>query len=462
MSRQPLDAWLYGTRIATITDRGGHISLRWTDEAYQRWGDGTRVMSELLPVSRPDRQPHHRRVEVFLEGLLPEGTARQHLAFDAGLVPGDIFGMIEAYGRDTAGALIFVPEGSAEPTRQGTVRPLSDAQIGAMLEAAGRNAPALGAEPHLQSTSLAGIQPKIVLAATPDGWARCIGGYPSTHIVKLAHPAGSPAEDVAHTEVACLDLARAAGLTSISAELASFGGQLAIVVSRYDRVTGPDGVIRRVHQEDTAQALGINTADPARKFQLGAGLPSLARIAGVLRNSGSEPDQLLRLTAFNLAVGNTDAHAKNISLIRHPEGSAELAPAYDVAMHLHHRNAAGVFAMDVNGKREMGGISVADLLAEAQSWPLPRQRAVRAIGDTLRALAEALDAADTSSYPGVPAAAWETVRARTTDLLREVPAAGTVSSVPASRPRARQPRGRPGGGRFAPRAPSPRPDEGRQ
>jgi len=233
----PLDAWLYGTQVATITDDGGgRVGLRWTDDAYDRWGEGTRVVSELLPISRPAQSSHHHRVEVFLENLLPEGNARQHLAADAGVAPDDVFGMIDAYGRDTAGALVFVPAGSAEPVRAGKPQPLTKEEIGRMLAAAGRNAPALGAVPHLQSTSLAGIQPKIVLVQTRTGWAKCVDGHPSTHIAKLAHPPDSAAADVVHTEVACLDLARALGLTSISGELAVFGGQLAIVVSRYDRL----------------------------------------------------------------------------------------------------------------------------------------------------------------------------------------------------------------------------------
>jgi serine/threonine-protein kinase HipA len=452
--RAPLDVWLYGTRVATITDDAdAQVGLRWTDDAYNRWGEGTRVVSELLPISRPAQPPHHRRVEVFLENLLPEGNARQHLAFDAGVAPDDIFGMIDAYGRDTAGALVFVRAGSGEPVRSGKPQALTNEEIGRMLAAAGRNAPALGAVPHLQSTSLAGVQPKIVLVRSGIGWGKCVDGYPSTHIAKLAHPADSPAADVVHTEVACLDLARAVGLTSISGELVDFGGQLAIVVSRYDRQISADGIVHRIHQEDAAQALGINTSDPQRKFQHGKQLPSLFAIAAVLRNGGTEPDQLLRLTTFNLAVGNTDAHAKNISLLRHPDGTAILAPAYDVAMHLHHPTADRAFAMDVNGKNATDTIGAVDLIDEALAWPLPRRRAVSAIGDTLRQLAEALDSVQTSAYPRVPDQAWDVVRERTRRLLSEVPATTAPSSSSRRRVAAqpRIPKGKPGGGRYTSR-----------
>jgi serine/threonine-protein kinase HipA len=451
--RDPLDVWLYGTKVATVADNDGRISLRWTSDAFERWGEGARVMSQLLPITRPETQPPARRVEVFLQNLLPEGSARTHLAFDAGVAPDDIFGMIEAYGRDTAGALVLVPAGAEPPERTGRLAPLSTAEIGAMLEAAARNAPALGAVPHWQSTSLAGMQPKIVLTKTASGWARCLDGYPSTHIVKLAHPANSAAADVVHTEVACIAIARAIGLTSITADLADFAGQSAIVVSRYDRHVGADGTVTRIHQEDSAQALGINTADPERKFQRGRQLPSLAKIATVLRDGDSEPDELLRLTTFNLAVGNTDAHAKNISLLRHANGKAELAPAYDIAMHLHHEGAGRMFAMDVNSKTAIDDIAAADLVAEAVSWPLPSGRAIRVIEETLRRTLETLDALDASAHPGVPERAWDVVRTRTRALLDSLPAAEAGRSSPkrgdGNRGQPRIPKGKPGGGRFA-------------
>ncbi|MGH3181500.1 MAG: type II toxin-antitoxin system HipA family toxin, partial [Streptosporangiaceae bacterium] len=249
-ARKPLDVWLYGTRVATIADHSGEIRLRWSRDAYERWGQGGRVLSHLLPIDRPSKQPHHLRVRAFLAGLLPEGNIRERYAFAAGVTSDDIFGMIRAYGKETAGALVFVEEGSPKPDRIGSLEPVSADQIGAMLADAAGLGPAFaaGEDDRLQSTSLAGIRPKIVLSRTPDGWARCLDGYPSTHIAKLAHPPDSYAKDVVHTEVACLDLARALELTTITAELIDFGGQLAIVVSRYDRSVGVDGCIQRIHQ----------------------------------------------------------------------------------------------------------------------------------------------------------------------------------------------------------------------
>ena len=239
-ARNPLDVWLYGTRAATITDHGREIRLRWSQDAYERWGQGGRVVSHLLPIDRPSEQPHHLRVRAFLAGLLPEGNIRERYAHAAGVTSDDIFGMIRAYGKETAGALIFVEEGTPEPDRIGSLEPVSDDQISVMLADAAGVGPVLATpnDHHLQSTSLAGIQPKIVLSRTSDGWARCLDGYPSTHIAKLAHPPDSYAKDVVHTEVASLDLARALGLTTIKAELINFGNSWDSLPSSSRAMTG--------------------------------------------------------------------------------------------------------------------------------------------------------------------------------------------------------------------------------
>jgi len=149
-------------------------------------------------------------------------------------------------------------------------------------------------------------------------------------------------------------------------------------------------------------------------------LPSLQKLADVLRAGGSEPDKLLALTTFNLAIGNTDAHAKNISFIRYPDGDAALAPAYDIAMHLHHTSANRTFAMNVNGKSGIDAITVGDLLAEAGHWPMPRRRALLAVAETLHNLWAQLTILDHARHPGVPEAAFNVVEERTRGLIGQL------------------------------------------
>jgi serine/threonine-protein kinase HipA len=417
-----LDAWLYGSRVARFTARDvgravPRVELAWDSTAIDRWGYGSRVLSHLLPMD-PDAAPPPARVVAWLDGLMPEGRVRDHMAMDAGVDPEDPVGFFGAYGGDTVGALQFVGVGHAPRPEIAGARRLDEAGVAELLRESAARAGGRSRSQHLTS-SLPGMEPKIGLVRADGAWWRAGPEQPTTHILKVARAADSPTADLVDTEAAALDLARRIGLTTIDASVDTFDGVRCIVVSRYDRIRDEtaSGGLRRIHQEDAAQALGINTRDPERKFQHGRAIPSLAAVAQVLRDDGARPDPLLALTTLNLALGNTDAHAKNISLLRRQNGTVSLAPAYDIAMHLHHDHASRVFAMDVAGKRDMDAITGADLTAEGASWGLPRRRAARAVSDTLDALRAALDDVDRDDHPGVPAMAWRTVQERT-DALR--------------------------------------------
>ena len=422
-----LDAWLYGSRVARFSSRdvgrdARRVELEWDDGALRRWGYRSRLLSHLLPID-PDEPPAPARVAAWLDGLMPEGRIREHMAIDAGVDPDDPVAFFRAYGGDTVGALVFVAPG-AEPAadrRPGTR--LDDAGVAALLRESIARAGGQGRAQRLTS-SLPGMEPKIGLVHDGEGWSRASDEQPTTHILKVARDPGSPTADLVDTEAAAIDLARRVGLTTVDARVETFDDVRCIVVSRYDRVPDPGapGGQRRVHQEDAAQALGINTRDPERKFQHGRTLPSLAHIARVLRDDGARPDPLLALTVLNLAVGNTDAHAKNISMLRRQDGTVALAPAYDVSMHLHHEHASRVFAMDVAGERDMDRITAGHLVAEGESWGLPARRAARVVARTLDDLRSALGEIDRDAHPGVGPLAWRTVVERTDALRAGLPA----------------------------------------
>ena len=129
MPRPDLDVGLYGTHVATLTDAStGRLGMRWESAAAERWPVNSTVLSVLLPLT-PSRPPHPVRVRAFFAGLLPEGDARIHLAVDAGVEPDDVFGMMTAYGRDVAGALIVQPHGEPPGTHGGQLRAIGDVEI---------------------------------------------------------------------------------------------------------------------------------------------------------------------------------------------------------------------------------------------------------------------------------------------------------------------------------------------
>ncbi|WP_237700665.1 type II toxin-antitoxin system HipA family toxin [Janibacter sp. HTCC2649] len=285
--------------------------------------------------------------------------------------------------------------------------------------------------------------PKITLHRERGSWQACKDGAPSTWILKRGGQLTEIGGDIIDTEVACLALARAVELTTVDAEVVTYGEVRGIAVSRYDR----NGQLGREHQEDLAQAIGLNTSDPNRKFQWGSAMPSLRDAANVLRDGGANQDPLLRLVTFSLLIGNTDLHAKNISYLRHADGSVELSPAYDVAMHLHHRPDDRRNALDINGKFLIDALTIDDVVAEGMSWGLPAVRARRVVADTVEAVRAALAGIDRSTHPNVSAEAWAVVDRRVQEATDRLPV-----STAATKNRA-HPRERLAGGRRGPKRP---------
>jgi len=365
------------------------------------------VLCAKLPVGS---KPVPALLRTYLDGLLPEGNARTNHALGAGVSPDDTFGLIRAYGRDTPGAAVFVEPDSGDPTRAGRYEQIGIEEVSERLRNADLYSPARHVGLTGESSTLPGMVPKIALHRDGSRWFACKDGAPSTWILKRAFSAASGISDIIDTEVACLALAREIGLTSVQAEVIDFGDHRAIAVSRYDRdAVGPDPPL---HQEDLAQAIGLNTSDPNRKFQYGGRMPSLSQGAQVLRLDGGNPDALLRLATFSHLVGNTDMHAKNISYLRLPDGRVSLAPAYDIAMHLHHPRDNRRSALDVNGKFLIEDITIDDLVQEGVSWGLPRARASRVVSETTSDLTLALDGIDRRLHPGVASEAWDRVLQR--------------------------------------------------
>lgn len=196
MSTTELAVWLYGTHVATLTpvaSRPGRVRWTWRAAAHRRWAVRSRVLSHLLPADLPENRPLDVAASVFCTGLLPEGSARTHHAVAAGVDPEDTFGLLAAYGRDTAGALVFLdPAESPADPEPATYTPITEVEVGQRLrEVASTLGPA-----GVQSTSLAGMTPKVGLRRSSDGsWLQPVGGSASTWILKVGHEMGAPAED---------------------------------------------------------------------------------------------------------------------------------------------------------------------------------------------------------------------------------------------------------------------------
>jgi serine/threonine-protein kinase HipA len=334
----------------------------------------------------------------FFENMLPEGPALAQLAALAGTRPADTYGILRAFGRDCAGAIMLLPDGERpgghEDSGYSSMAPGDLRRVISTLDVA-----PLGAAPERGfRPSLAGFQRKALLGRAADGtWQFPHGNAPSTWILKPDGP-----HPMAANEDTCLRLAAACGLPVPQTELLDVAGLAVLAVRRYDRQDSPAGHIpARVHQEDGCQA---TATPPALKYEEQGG-PALRDLARLLRDFGDPRDVagLLRRTTFNMAVGNADAHAKNFSVLHEPDSPAiRLAPLYDVlstiALELTDSTGQPMRAdthlgQRVGGQADIRKVTMASLIDEATTWGIRRRAASAVVSQTLDRVLAALPAA---------------------------------------------------------------------
>jgi serine/threonine-protein kinase HipA len=363
--------------------------LEFTEEALDTFGEGSRVLSLALPVSSQPIQDKTRLLQVsaFIEGLLPEGNLRRHIAAEARVPVNDTMTLLKRVGVECAGAVQIVAEG-AKPD-SGQVRRLTQREVDSLIADLPTYHLPEGATPQ---ASLAGIQDKVLLVALPDGgWGWPEAGAASTHIIK-PEPLGGAVQHLIQTEDWALRVARDAGISAAESRLEQFDEREAIVVVRYDR--SPNGPRR--HQEDFCQALGL---DPQAKYEstseaarLGSRLRRIARAAAP---RAQDPDgfrsALLKAVTFNVVMGNADAHSKNYSIMIGRDGSVSLAPLYDAAPVMYLDPAFKGTGHVINGKTSINNISVDDLTAEAASWGMGERRARAAVRSCMEHISSSVE-----------------------------------------------------------------------
>lgn len=280
------------------------------------WQRGGFPVSVHLPVE----QAHHEGsvVEHYVENLLPEGELRRALAVKHGVSPNNYYGLMLAIGRDCAGAFsIGVPQSS------GRYKPLTaDGLRDELLHLRAHHLPI---DQEGRSYSLAGAQDKEVLFEENGIFHLPLHGAASNCIVKTP----GLHEGSVENELFCMRLARAAGLEASHVEYLPLPDIPSLKVIRYDR-RGRGRSITRVPQEDFCQLAAL----PSSKKYEKEGGPSFADCARFIREFSSFPakdlPRLVDWAGFNLAIGNMDAHSKNLSLFRDDAGKKRLAPFYDL------------------------------------------------------------------------------------------------------------------------------------
>jgi serine/threonine-protein kinase HipA len=358
-----LVVWLHDEPVAELTRAANNTPrLRYTPGALTRHEINRPLLSCSLLLGGGNLD-----AAAFVDGLLPEGNYRNYLAQRADVLASDSFALCAHYGRDIAGAVQFLaPHRHPVTDARWSVEELADDRLDELVDDLPNNPFALADDSEL---SIPGLQDKMLLVALPDRrWGRPHGGRPSTHILKRD---STRHRGVVRAELDALAVARHAGLTDIDTWLEHHAGYDCLIVERYDRVVLDAGTLRRVHQEDTCQALGRG---PDRKYELrqAKGGPEFSEVAELLDLYATDPssqlDRLAQIATYTAIIGNADAHGKNISLLHDPIGTIRLAPLYDTVPTVLWPSLVSTPAMSLGAAATFDGMNLAAVAREATSW----------------------------------------------------------------------------------------------
>lgn len=316
-----LTVWWDGSEVGELSLDNGNMTFRYA----QAWLDDARALGVSISLPKQAEAFTRAQTRPFFAGLLPEERPRTEAARALGVSQQNDFGLLEGLGGDVAGALALWPRGEQVPQPDAAMPSVQDeVALEAILAGLPRR-PLLAGEQGIR-LSLAGAQPKVPVVLVGGAVALPPAGLATTHIIK---PAPRDYPTFPENEAFCMRLAAELGLPVAAVEVRRAGNQVYLLVERYDRVAGDDGILERLHQEDFCQALGVT---PEHKYAAEGG-PNFRAGFDLLRRATTVPAKavlaLVDAALFNLIIGNADAHGKNFSLL-YARDELRLAPLYDL------------------------------------------------------------------------------------------------------------------------------------
>jgi len=346
-----LEVWLDRDLVGWLSHDGA--TNRFSFDYAPPWRAGQRSFPitprvPLEPVAGQTPESHSAEVRQFFENLLPEGEALDHAAQANGISKSNLVGLMVALGKETAGALrVAVARDGADagdqhadqradqhddrqPQRLVTQQELSE-RIRRRAEMP------FSVWDGKVRLSIAGYQDKIAIYQRGDEWYLVDGPRLASTVIVKPMPARPQLAGLPGNEYMCMQLAQHTGLDVAATQLVHVPEPV-LFVRRFDRVEQDDRV-RRLHLIDGCQALGLSTSmkyerpygnnPDVRNVRDGATYPKLFSLLGQSPQPARDRQALLRWVIFQVLIGNTDAHGKNVSFFCGVEG-LRLAPAYDL------------------------------------------------------------------------------------------------------------------------------------
>jgi serine/threonine-protein kinase HipA len=299
----------------------------------------------------------------FFAGLLPEGVMFQAIRTVIRTAADDLFSLLAATGRDTIGDIeIRIPGASDLRT------PLDLAQAEELVDLILKKP--FGLNPALIS-GIPGVQPKLSIG----GLVRA-----SRAEVYIAKFESSLFPRINANEEIFMNLARRCGLKVPDVRL--IGSTL--IIKRFDRTASKRRTKRKLHVEDMLQAMDLF---PNSKYSLEYS-ELLARMVELQVSKAALLDAL-RLYLYSWLIGNSDLHAKNVSLIQDPVSLQwKLSPCYDLLSTLPFSDVikdGGKMALALHDEAH-GRFELRDFVDVAAMFDLPEGAVIRMVKQTSQAL----------------------------------------------------------------------------
>ena len=383
------------TKTGSITGTDYKDAVFAYDDSYMA-EKNHRPISISLPLSKKPFSAESTRN--YFEGLLPEGFTRKSIADSMHSDPDDYISILRELGRECLGAIQILDESIR--TVEAEYKELSKKEVKALAKEGASHSANLVIQSHLSLTGASG-KTGLYYDEKKKKWYQPVGSAPSNFIVKQSHVRLS---NIVVNEQLCLLTAKKLGIDVPESFVVQTGknktgdADILFATKRFDRVVTDDSrkvkdlpVPYRLHQEDFAQALGINSSQKYEKN----GEHYLKQMFNIIRSYSANPieDQfkLWRITVFNFLIGNTDNHIKNYSLLYNKDlRTVRLAPCYDVVATRVYKTDINEMSLSINGKLNMDEVTRADFELEAKSCGLGTKPAMKIFDEVQNGLLEAL------------------------------------------------------------------------
>ena len=325
----------------------GTVYIEGKDETYTfiYTDDWRQTGYEVSPHINFKKPTSTGTIKRFLENLLPEGKGLDDLTTFTHISKNNIFGLIQAIGFETSGALSF---GITPKDTTPFFRPITEEELTQRINEI--ESKSIIIWDKKQRLSLAGVQEKLPVLLKDEGLGLADGSLSSTHILKFQTKRN---ENIVVNEYFCMSLAKEAGLKVANVHLKKYGSHPVLMVERFDRIIQED-TIKRLHIIDGCQILDLpssykyernfGSGRDVKHIREGASFSKLFEAAKLCEVPATATLHLLDWAIFNLIIGNSDAHGKNISFFINNTG-IPVAPYYDLLSIIMHESVDHELAM---------------------------------------------------------------------------------------------------------------------